>query len=75
VSQTRKTVLVVGGGMAGACAALELAEAGVQVELIEKSPFIGGHAVNITCKALDSCQHCNGCLVDPKMEQVQGPRP
>jgi heterodisulfide reductase subunit A len=72
VSQTRKTVLVVGGGMAGACAALELAEAGVQVELIEKSPFIGGHAVNITCKALDSCQHCNGCLVDPKMEQVQG---
>ena len=65
-----KTVVVVGGGMAGACTALDLAEAGLRVELIEKSPFIGGHAVNITCKALDSCQHCNGCMVDPKLEAL-----
>ncbi len=67
---SQKTVVVVGGGMAGACAALELADAGVRVELIEQSPFIGGHAVNITCKALDACQHCNGCLVDPKFEAL-----
>ena len=65
MSSVAKTVAVVGGGLAGAACALELAASGVRVELIEKSPFIGGHAVNITCKALDSCQHCNGCMVDP----------
>lgn len=70
MSAAGKTVVVVGGGMAGASAALDLAQAGVRVELIEQSPFIGGHAANITCKALDECQQCNGCLVDPKLEAL-----
>ncbi len=37
-----KPVLVIGGGMAGMTAALEAAEAGCSVVLVEKSPFLGG---------------------------------
>ncbi|MHB1417786.1 MAG: FAD-dependent oxidoreductase, partial [Chloroflexota bacterium] len=35
-------ILVVGGGMAGLAGALEAAEAGYTVTLIEKEPFLGG---------------------------------
>ncbi len=64
------TVLVVGGGIAGVTAALDLAEMGYPVMLIEKDDFIGGHAALLACKALDSCQQCNGCLVEPRLEAV-----
>jgi heterodisulfide reductase subunit A-like polyferredoxin len=37
-----KSVAVLGAGIAGVSAALELAELGVAVELIEKGEFIGG---------------------------------
>ena len=39
---TNQTILVVGGGISGMTAALEAAEVGKQVILIEKRPFIGG---------------------------------
>ena len=36
-------VLVIGGGISGITAAVELAEAGQEVVLIEKEPYLGGH--------------------------------
>ena len=42
VIATNQTILVVGGGISGMTAALEAAECGKQVILIEKSPSIGG---------------------------------
>jgi len=39
---TNQTILVVGGGISGMTAALEAAEVGKQVILIEKRPFVGG---------------------------------
>lgn len=42
-----KPVLVVGGGIAGITAAVELAEAGVDVVLIEKSPSLGGRVARM----------------------------
>ena len=40
---TNETILVVGGGISGMTAALEAAECGKQVILVEKDPTVGGH--------------------------------
>jgi quinone-modifying oxidoreductase subunit QmoA len=42
-----QTILVVGGGMAGMSAALEAAEAGYDVVLIEKNPYLGGRVAQL----------------------------
>ncbi|RLI09390.1 disulfide reductase, partial [Candidatus Bathyarchaeota archaeon] len=39
----KRSALVVGGGIAGITAALDLAEAGLEVYLVERQPSIGGH--------------------------------
>lgn len=43
----KKQVLVVGGGIAGLRAAWDMARNGLQVTLIEKSPFLGGHVAQL----------------------------
>jgi len=65
-----KTVVVVGGGIAGTSAALGLAEVGAQVVVIERDDFVGGHAARLACKATDDCQRCNGCLVRPRLSAL-----
>ncbi len=57
-----KKVLVIGGGVAGLAAALELAEQGVEVYVVEKSGAIGGKGLNYCCKATSSCNRCGACL-------------
>jgi len=47
VQTTNQTILVVGGGMSGITAALEAAEAGYNVVLIEKNPYLGGRVSQI----------------------------
>ena len=64
------SVLVLGGGIAGLTAAQELSRVGVSVLLIEKDPFIGGHAANLTCKATDRCIKCNHCLVEEHLKEI-----
>jgi len=65
-------VLVVGGGIAGIQAALELAEAGHTVYLVEREPTIGGRmgTFDKTFPTLD----CAACILTPKMVSV-GHRP
>jgi heterodisulfide reductase subunit A len=60
--------LVVGGGIAGITAALEIAEADHQVILVEKEPGIGGHMAQLdkTFPTLD----CAACISTPKMSQI-----
>jgi len=65
--------LVVGGGVAGIQAALDIANAGYEVILVEKSPSIGGHMAQLseTFPTLD----CSQCILTPKMvEASQHPR-
>jgi len=49
-------VMVVGGGISGIQAALDLATAGFKVYLVEKSPAIGGHMAQ-----LDKTYPTNDC--------------
>lgn len=55
-------VLIIGGGVAGVCAANKLAEHGVESWLVERKPYIGGHAAEFGCKAADVCLKCNVCV-------------
>ncbi|MBW2018676.1 MAG: FAD-dependent oxidoreductase [Deltaproteobacteria bacterium] len=73
--QAPKKVLVIGGGIAGLTAAWELARLDLDVKLIEKSSFLGGHAIQFCCKAADECQKCGACLVEKRLlEVIEEPR-
>jgi heterodisulfide reductase subunit A len=63
-----KNVLVVGGGIAGIQASLDLANAGFKVWLVEKAPSIGGRMAQLdkTFPTLD----CSACILTPKMVDV-----
>jgi heterodisulfide reductase subunit A len=65
-----RTVAVIGGGVAGLTAALELARFGFQVDVIEKADFAGGHAIRFACKATDQCVKCGACIVEEKLAQA-----
>lgn len=65
-----KHVTVVGGGVAGLAAALNLAESGIDVAVIEQQGFVGGHAVNFTCKATDTCVKCGACMVETLLSKA-----
>ncbi len=60
-----KSVLVVGGGIAGIQASLDLANRGTKVHLVEKTPSIGGRMAQLdkTFPTLD----CSICILAPKM--------
>lgn len=64
-------VVVLGGGIAGITAALELSRAGVPAALVEKSPFFGGRAAGFCCKATDVCQKCGACRVEQSLRDLQ----
>ncbi|MDD3847881.1 MAG: CoB--CoM heterodisulfide reductase iron-sulfur subunit A family protein [Smithellaceae bacterium] len=61
-------VMVLGGGIAGIQAALELANTGRKVYLVEKNSTIGGHMAQFdkTFPTLD----CSACILTPKMDSV-----
>jgi heterodisulfide reductase subunit A len=67
VPVTRKA-LVIGGGVAGIQAALDLADTGYKVYLVEKSPSIGGKMAQLdkTFPTMD----CSICILAPKMSDV-----
>ncbi len=63
-------IAIVGGGIAGLTAAVELAAAGNRVLIIEKGSEIGGNVESYGCKAVDICTKCNLCLVDDIINDV-----
>ena len=66
-----KNVLIIGGGVAGLSAAVELAKFDIHVDLVEKSDFLGGHAIGYTCKAIQStCVKCGACMVEEKLNHT-----
>jgi heterodisulfide reductase subunit A len=67
-SPINKNTLIVGGGIAGIQAALEIANAGYHVYLVEREPTIGGRmgTFDKTFPTLD----CAACILTPKMVSV-----
>ena len=63
-----RKALVIGGGVAGIQAALDLADTGYKVYLVEKKPSIGGKMAQIdkTYPTMD----CSICILAPKMSDV-----
>ncbi|MHC1600667.1 MAG: NAD(P)-binding protein [Candidatus Methanospirareceae archaeon] len=61
-------VLVIGGGIAGMYASLDIADAGFKVHLVERTPSIGGHMAQFdkTFPTLD----CSACILTPKLVDV-----
>jgi heterodisulfide reductase subunit A len=66
--EVHPATLIVGGGIAGLQAALELAAAGYPVYVVEREPSIGGHMTQFdkTFPTLD----CAACILTPKMSEV-----
>lgn len=63
---------IIGGGIAGIAAALNLAHRGVSVILIEREAQLGGNALTVCCKAVEGvCQHCGGCLFRDYLRAVR----
>ncbi|MBQ7331568.1 MAG: CoB--CoM heterodisulfide reductase iron-sulfur subunit A family protein [Oscillospiraceae bacterium] len=67
-SPVTKRALVIGGGIAGIQTALDIADAGFEVDIVEKKPTIGGKMSQIdkTFPTLD----CAACILTPKMVDV-----
>ena len=66
--KVRPAALVIGGGIAGIQAALDIADAGFPVYLVEREPSVGGRMAQLdkTFPTLD----CSACILTPKMVDV-----
>lgn len=60
---THFPAVLIGGGVAGLSAAIDLANRGVPSLLIERGPVLGGRAREFCCKAVESCARCGACRV------------
>lgn len=67
-SRVIKRALVIGGGIAGIQTALDIADAGYEVDIVEKTPSIGGRMSQLdkTFPTLD----CSACILTPKMVEA-----
>ncbi|MGB9629414.1 MAG: FAD-dependent oxidoreductase [Thermodesulfobacteriota bacterium] len=65
LNQVIPEALVIGAGIAGMQCALDIADKGFRVHLVEKDPSIGGHMAQLdkTFPTLD----CSACIITPKM--------
>lgn len=65
-----KSALVIGGGIAGIQASLDLADRGIHVYLVEKDPTIGGKMCRLD-KTFPT-NDCSACILSPKMADCAG---
>jgi heterodisulfide reductase subunit A len=63
-----REILIVGGGIAGITAALELGYLGFKVHLVERKPSIGGNMAKLT-KVFPTLD-CAQCILTPRMAEV-----
>jgi heterodisulfide reductase subunit A len=68
LSDSRDRILIIGAGIAGIQGALDAANAGVKVTLVEKSPTVGGK-MSVLDKNFPTLD-CSICIESPKMSEV-----
>ncbi len=69
-TKVSRNVAVIGGGVSGITASLELANQGYNVFMVERQPSIGGHMAQLskTFPTLD----CSLCILSPKLAETKG---
>jgi heterodisulfide reductase subunit A len=69
-TKVNSNVAVIGGGISGITASLELANQGYKVFMVERQPSIGGHMAQLskTFPTLD----CSLCILSPKLAEIKG---
>jgi len=67
ITERAKSVLVVGGGIAGIQSALDLADMGIHVDMVEKKPCIGGKMAQLD-KTFPT-NDCSICILAPKLSE------
>ena len=72
MNPSMKQIMVIGGGISGLSAAVDLARLGVTVILVENSGSLGGHAAQLSCKAAERCVACGACMVEERIRQATG---
>jgi heterodisulfide reductase subunit A2 len=73
-SPANNGVLIIGGGISGVTAALELAQSGIPATLVERESSIGGLSASFCCKASASCNKCFACVVDKRVSEIRNRR-
>jgi len=63
-------VLIIGGGISGVTVALELAQLGIPITLIEAESSLGGLSASFSCKASESCNKCFACVADKRISEI-----
>jgi heterodisulfide reductase subunit A len=66
-----KNIIILGAGVAGLTASVELSKLGIPVTLIEKEENIGGHPLKFTCKATDKCSNCGLCQFNEVLKEMK----
>jgi heterodisulfide reductase subunit A len=67
LTESSKSALVIGGGIAGIQAALDLADMGIHVDMVEKKPSIGGRMAQLD-KTFPT-NDCSICILAPKLSE------
>ena len=62
------SVLIIGAGIAGIQAALDLADCGMNVYVVEREPSIGGHMAQLSRSF--PTDDCSACILDPKKSDL-----
>jgi len=68
---TEKSIMIIGGGVAGLSAAGILGRYNLAVHLVEKTDQLGGNAASWACMATQACQNCGACLVPEMVQQAK----
>ncbi len=65
-----RRVVVIGAGVTGCTAALELARQGYAVEVVEREARIGGKVLGYCCKATTECTRCGVCVAHTRIAEA-----